>query len=402
MTMTRRDVVRSGCALMGASLIPGRARSAGATTDQPSPGASAIGEAVCLSDFEAIARERISHMAFEYISGGAGDEITLQWNREAWGRIRLRQRVLVDVSNIDTRVRLFGRELPFPIVLAPTAHHRLYHPEGELATIRGAGAAGAVLVVSSMATTSVEAIAAGAAPAQPPWFQLYIPPDRSFTRDLVHRAERAGCQALCVTVDSPVIGLRHRETRSRFALPEGMGLPHLEGLKSAAAPDHRMRAGEIYSSVFDPKLSWKDIEWLRSVARIPVLLKGITNPDDAARAVAVGVSGIIVSNHGGRNLDTLPATAEALPEVVEKVAGRVPILVDGGIRRGTDVLKALALGASAVLIGRPYLYGLGAAGSEGVARVVTILRREFEMALALTGRTSLAQIDRSVLWPSRP
>ncbi len=353
-------------------------------------------DAVCLSDFEAAARERISHIAYEYITGGASDEVTVRWNREAFEKIRLRPRILVDVSAIDTTINLFGTELPFPILLAPTAYHRLVHPDGELATARGASQAGATFVVSTMATTSIEDVAAET--SQPLWFQVYVQPDRSFTRDLVQRVEAAGIKALCVTVDTPVIGTRNRELRSRFALPPELERPNLSGLTYTSDTTHRPREGEIYSSLFDPKFTWRDIEWLCSFARVPVLLKGVLNPDDAEIALDSGAAGMIVSNHGGRNLDTVPATIEALPEVVERVQGRMPVLLDGGIRRGTDVLKAIALGATAVLIGRPYLYGLGAAGADGVARVINILRNEFAMAMALCGKTSIAEINSSVLW----
>ena len=281
-------------------------------------------------DFEPRARERMTRNAWEYINGGAGDEIPLRWNREAWDRIRLRTRVLVDVSKLDTRTRLFGQELAHPILLAPTAYHKL-----------------------------------------------------------------VGCRAICVTVDTPLAGARNREERAGFALPPGLDLPHLKGLTRASHPP---REGEIFSAILDPTLTWKDIEWLRSFAKVPVLLKGIQSADDADQAAKAGVSGIIVSNHGARNLDTVPATIDSLPGVVEKVAGRMPVLVDGGIRRGTDVLKALASGASAVLIGRPYLYALGVAGAPGVARALSILRKEFEIAMALTGRRSIAEIDKSVIW----
>jgi len=374
-----------------------RARSKAYSSDRAPRPTGAAAEPVCVAEFEPLARERISHMAWEYVSGGAGDEITLRWNQEALEKIRLRPRVLVDVSKLDTRVELFGQELPFPILLAPVAYHRLIHSEGEIATARGAGAAGATMIVSTLATTAIEEIAAAA--TRPLWFQLYVPPDRGFTRELVQRAEAAGCRALCVTVDTPVLGARNREARLKFALPPGMACPHFEGLQVAAmAVSHRPREGEIYTALLSAKLSWKDVSWLQSFTKVPLILKGILDPDDASRAVQEGVSGLIVSNHGARNLDTVPATADALPRVVEKVAGRVPVLMDGGIRRGTDVLKALALGASAVLIGRPYLYGLGAAGSDGVTRVINILRAEFEMAMALTGRPTIASIDRSVLW----
>lgn len=348
-----------------------------------------------IPDYCRLAEATMPAMAWDYVSGGAADELTLRWNREAYERIRLRPRNLVDVSHIDTRVTLFGREMPFPILLAPAAYQRLVHPDGELATVRGAGAAGATLVVSSFATTTVEEVAAAA--THPLWFQLYVQPDRGFTRDLVGRAEAAGCQALVVTADTPVLGPRYREIRGNFALPAGMERANLRGISNAGAAGRPTEAN-IYSAMLDPKLSWKDVDWLRSLTRVPVLLKGVMNAEDAGRAVDAGVSGLIVSNHGGRNLDTVPATIDALPEVVAKVAGRIPVLVDGGIRRGTDVLKAFAVGASAVLVGRPYLYGLAVGGAEGVAHVVTILRRELEMAMALTGRTTLAAIDRTVLW----
>jgi 4-hydroxymandelate oxidase len=396
MTITRRKVLLSTCALAGTAAFPFRGKTRGETIPQAASSAQAPAQAVSLSDFEAMARERIPRLAYEYISGGAADEITLRWNREAYDRIQLRPRILVDVSRLDTRVKLFDQELPFPILLAPTAYHRLVHPDGEVATARGAGAAQATMVASMLATVTIEEIAKAA--TGPLWFQTYIVKDRGFTRDLVQRAESAGCKALCVTVDSPVVGVRNRDARANFALPPEMERANLKGLMRPGG-HLRPEEGNIYTPILDASLTWKDIEWLRAVARVPVLLKGVLNPDDAEQAVKAGASGIIVSNHGARNLDTVPATIDALPEIADKVAGRAPILVDSGIRRGTDVLKALALGAQAVLVGRPYLYGLGVAGPEGVTRVVNILRTEFQIALALAGRPTLASIDRSVLWP---
>lgn len=351
-----------------------------------------------LSDFEKAARKRMSTMAWEYVSGGAGDEQTLAWNQGAYREIKLRSRILVDVSNLDTSLTLFGRVLKHPILLAPTAYHKLVHPDGEMATVRGALAADATTIVSSFATQRIEDIAR-AVPSAPLWFQLYVQPDRGFTQALVQRAEAAGCQALCLTVDTPVLGARNRETRTAFQLPAGMTRANLESLSSATASSaHRPPEGAIYSQVLEPRLTWKDVEWLRAFTKVPLLLKGVLDPDDAKRAADAGVAGLIVSNHGARNLDTVPATVTALPRVAAAVAGRMPILLDGGIRRGTDVLKALALGATAVAIGRPYLFGLAVDGSAGVTRVLQILRTEFEMAMALTGRTSLAAIDPTVLW----
>jgi 4-hydroxymandelate oxidase len=395
MPLTRRDTLLSAAGLLLAGL-PARRAAAAQPTPASRDDAPIPEDAVSLTDFEPLARERVARMAYEYVCGGAADEITLRWNREAFDRLRLKPRVLVDVAHLDTRVTLLGRELPFPILLAPTAYHRLVHPEGERATARGAAAAGATFVLSSFATTPIEEVArAGAAL----WFQLYVQPDRGFTRELVRRAEAAGCRALCVTVDTPIAGARNREVRAGFELPPGVELPLLAGLQQQDPRyGHRPKHREIFSSVLDPTLTWKDVEWLRSFARVPLLLKGVLDPEDAERAVGTGVAGLIVSNHGARNLDTVPATLDALPPIAERVAGRVALLLDGGVRRGTDVLKALALGASAVLIGRPYLYGLGAAGAAGVQRVIEILRSELEMALALTGRRSLAEVDRSLIW----
>lgn len=362
-----------------------------------------LAELVCLSDYEAAAKQRIPHMSWEFYNGSAADEISMRWNLEAYQRIRLKPRVLVDVSKLDTRVTLFGHDHAFPVLLAPTAYHKLANPDGEMATARGANAAGATMVLSTMSTTPVEDVAAAA--KDPLWFQLYVQRDRGFTRDLIQRAEAAGCRALCLTVDTAVLGSRNREERVEFRLPTGVDLPHLHGLKvggvdiSQSGTGHRASGNSIYSAISDPSLSWNDIEWLRGFTKVPLLLKGVLNPDDADHVVKSGASGIIVSNHGARNLDTTPATIDALPLIAEKVSGRVPLLVDGGIRRGTDVLKALANGATAVLIGRPCLYGLGVAGADGVARVIDILHREFEMAMALTGRPTIASIDRSVLWP---
>jgi 4-hydroxymandelate oxidase len=365
-----------------------------ARTTKPQPQATSDTTVLTLADYEPLAKRRMSHMAYEYVVGGGGDEITLRENHLAFDRIRLQPRILHDVSSLDLRLTLFGQPLEHPILLAPTAYHRIVHPEGELGTVQGAVAARTTLVASSFATTSIEDMGA-AAKGGSLWFQLYVNRDRGFTRDLVQRAESAGCRALCVTVDSPTTAFRYREARVRFALPPGIERSNLKSL--AASPVHRTTEGSIYNAVLDPTLTWQDIEWLRGLSRLPVLIKGVLNPDDAAKGADAGV-GIIVSNHGSRNLDTLPATIDALPRVADAVKGRVPILMDGGVRRGTDVLKALGSGAAAVLIGRPYLYGLAVDGASGVTRVVQILRRELELAMAMTGRRSLAEIDRTVVW----
>ena len=349
-------------------------------------------EPICLADYEPLAKAKMSATAWEYVNAAAADEITERWNKEAYQKIRLKPRVLIDAVGLDTRVTLFGHRHDFPILLAPTSSQTLTHPEGELATARGAGAAGAAMVLSSFASKSLEDVAAVATSEL--WFQLYAQKDHGFTKSLVQRAEAAGYKAICLTVDTPITGARNRETRAGVTLPE---LPNMAGFKDVSTG---LQTGslDIFNNVLDASLTWKDVEWLCGFAKIPVLVKGVLSPEDADIAVKSGVAGIMVSNHGGRNLDTVPATIDALPYVTDVVAGRVPVLVDGGIRRGTDVLKAIAFGASAVLIGRPYLYGLGAAGEAGVTNVLRILQREFSMAMVLTGRMSVGEIDRAAIW----
>ena len=344
-----------------------------------------------LPEFEERARRCMTPMAYEYVASGAADEHTVRWNRDAFDRIRLRPRVLRDVAAVDLRVTLFGREHAFPMLLAPTAYHRVLQPDGEIATVRGAAAAGITWIVSVGTTTPLQEIAAAA--TSPLWFQLYFQSDHGFTRDLVQQVEASGCEVLCLTVDSPIIGPRNRQARAGFRLPAEVSTPHLYDI------------GQRGQAVMDPRrvaATWQDVEWLRGFTTLPLVLKGIVDGEDASRAVQAGAAGIIVSNHGGRNLDTTVAAIDALPEVVDHVGGRVPVLVDGGIRRGTDVIKALALGAAAVLIGRPYCYGLSVAGSEGVRRVVEILRRELEAAMMLSGLPAIKDIDQDVLWDERP
>lgn len=395
MSITRRELLRSTGLLAGGTVLGAEEAANNQAPAVANPGAGDAEAPVDIPDYARLAPAHMSPIGWEYLSGGAADELTLKWNRESYDRLRLRPRILVDVAQLDTRVTLLGRPLAFPILLAPTAYHKLAHPEGEIATARGAATAEATMILSSSSTTTLEDVAA--ATSSPLWFQLYVQSDREFTQTLVQRAESAGYQALVVTVDSPVLGPRYRETRSHFTLPPGVERANYRGLKTATG-GHRGTEASIYSALLDPKLTWKEIAWLRGLTKLPLVLKGVMNPDDAARAIDQGAAAVIVSNHGGRNLDTLPATIDVLPEVAARVAGRVPVLVDGGIRRGTDVLKAIALGATATLIGRAYVYGLAVGGATGVARVVTILRRELESAMALTGRTSLKEIDPSVIW----
>jgi 4-hydroxymandelate oxidase len=339
-----------------------------------------LSELINLFDFERMAAAKMTRMAYEYVASGAADEVTLRWNREAFDTIKLNTTVLNDISKLDTTLSLFGHELAHPILIAPTAFHKIMHPEAEIATAKGAGMASATYVVSSFTTTPLEEIAKVA--TQPLWFQLYVRDDRAYTKDLIQKAESLGYQALCVTVDTPTPGIRDRQARVGFALPEDV-IAHYS-LGEIGAPKN--------------PITWKDIEWLQSFTKIPILLKGIMNPEDSLKAVQTGVSGIIVSNHGARNLDTVPSTIEVMPRIADKVNEQIPILFDGGIRRGTDVMKAIAFGAKAVLVGKPICYGLACGGADGVAKVLQILKDELSLAMILAGRTSLASIDRSVIW----
>jgi 4-hydroxymandelate oxidase len=387
MPYTRRNILQSLGALAGASILPVTAGARESNQQDYTGGPVNLDEIINLFDFEKVAEGNMSKMAYEFVSSGAADEFTVKWNREALDKIKIQTRVLNDVAQLNTTVTLFGHEIPYPILVAPTAFHKLMHSEGELATARGAGAASAIYVVSSFTTTPIEEIAKVA--TMPLWFQLYVVDDRAFVKDLVQKVEAQGCKALCITVDTPVSGSRDRQVKAHFKLPDGMHPPYMIDTGFAAK-------GEALK--FKKSLTWQDIEWLQSLTKLPVLLKGILNPDDAENAIKSGVEGIIVSNHSGRNLDTVPATIEVLPSIVKKVNKRIPVLMDGGIRRGTDVLKAMALGASAVLVGKPICYGLACGGSEGVTKVLNILRKEFEFAMALSGRSSISAIDPSLIW----
>ncbi len=339
------------------------------------------------ADYASFARERMDEAAWAWLTGGAGDGRTARRNAEAFDDLLLTARLLRDMSAAHTRLELFGRTLDHPILLAPIANHMLFHPDGELATAAAAAALGAPMVVSSQANHRIEDIAAQ--PGAHLWFQLYIQPDREFTAALVPRAEAAGYQALVLTADAPVGALR-----AGIALPAGLGPVNLAGMRSL--PPHHGTPGQ--PPLFDSDLvaaapTWADIVWLRGLTRLPILLKGVMTPDDAARAIDAGLDGLIVSNHGGRILDGQPATIEALPTIAEIVAKRVPILLDGGVRRGGDIFRALALGADAVLIGRAYMLALAAAGAPGVAHVIHLLRAELEATMIATGCATLSEIE---------
>jgi 4-hydroxymandelate oxidase len=343
-----------------------------------------------LADFERAAAEALDEGPFGYYAGGAGDELTLDDNQAAWRRIAIRPRVLVDVCAVDTRTTLLGREHPHPILVAPTAFHRLAHDEGERATARGAAAARATYCLSSLATTNPVDVAA-AAPGGRRWFQLYVFKDRGVSDELVRAAVEHGYEAVVLTVDLPVLGVREREIRSGYAIDAARLIPSVHG-ESLPLTD----IGEL----IDPSLTWADLERLVAGCDLPVVVKGVLTAPDARLAADHGAAGVVVSNHGGRQLDTVPAGADALPEVVEEVAGDVDVLVDGGVRRGTDVLKALALGARAVMVGRPVIWGLAVGGEAGVRAVLEILRGEFEAALALAGVPRAADLDATSIGPA--
>ncbi len=350
---------------------------------------------VNLHEYEPLARARMSPSAWDYLAQGSGDERTLAWNRERLDATRLWPRVMRDVSAVDTRLSLLGVDLPFPIVLAPTGFHRLFHDEGECATARGAGVTGTLYTISTAATTTIEDIAAAA--SGPLAFQLYVQRDRDFTLELVRRAEAAGCRALMLTVDTPVLGARDRDQRNALELPPGIELANLRALRERHADAPTFSHG-AHNPFLDPSLTWDALRWLVERTKLPVIAKGILRDDDARRALDHGAAAIVVSNHGGRNLDTVPATIDVLPRIVAAVAGRAPVLFDGGVRRGVDVVKALALGATAVMIGRPYLWGLAAAGADGVTRVVRMLANETEMAMAQCGARTLAELSSESIW----
>ena len=333
-------------------------------------------EPINVFDYEMLAQAHMEPSAWNYYQSGSDDEVTMCANRAAFERIRLRPRILVDVSTCDMRTIVLDTPVSMPILIAPTAFHSLAYPTGECATAQAAGRSGTLMVVSSSSTRSLEDIAREA--SGPLWFQLYIH-DRQSAEELVHRATKSGYRALVVTVDSPRWGRKERSIRSGFRLPQKANFRNAE------------------AAVDVIPLTWESLSWLRSLTSLPLVLKGILTAEDAVLAVEHGVDGIIVSNHGGRQLDSAIASIEALPEVVESVNGGCEVYLDGGIRRGTDILKALALGARAVLVGRPTLWGLAANGADGVSHVLELLRTELEVAMALSGHPTLESLDRSLV-----
>jgi 4-hydroxymandelate oxidase len=350
-----------------------------------------------IDDLEALAARRLPKTVYDYYRAGADAEVTLRANRDAFARLTLWPRVLVDVTERRLATTLLGEPLATPVLVAPTAYHKLAHPEGECATARAASKANAVFVLSMLSTIALEEVAA--ASSGPKWLQLYVHKDRGITAQLVARAEQAGYRALVLTVDAPVLGRRLVDERNRFSLPTGLIMANLTTQDESTETDGSQLAA--YAALkHDTSLGWHDLAWLRSLSRLPVVVKGVLRPDDAVRAVDAGVAAVIVSNHGGRQLDGAPAALDALPGIVDTVRGRCEILVDGGVRAGTDILKALALGARAVLIGRPILWGLAVGGAAGVTRAFDILHDELTRAMALAGVTTVTSVPRDLVQPA--
>ena len=333
-------------------------------------------------EYEALAQSKMDPAHWDFFAGGSDDEVTLRSNRATLERIRLRPRVLVDVSMIDTRTSVLGAPVSMPLLIAPTAMHCLAHPAGECATAQAAGRANTLMIASTTAPRSLEEIAQAA--SGPLWFQLYVYPSLQFAEKLVHRVESAGYRAIVLTVDLPTLGNREKDRRNNVLIPPP---PFFEANFVGVE-----KSGQEWVS-----LTWESLTWLRSITSLPILLKGILTAEDALLAIEHGMDGIIVSNHGGRQLDTALSSIEALPEIVKAVAGRCEVYFDGGIRRGTDVLKALAIGARAVLVGRPVLWGLAVNGAEGAYHVLEILRKELELAMSLSGRPTLSSIDQTLV-----
>jgi isopentenyl diphosphate isomerase/L-lactate dehydrogenase-like FMN-dependent dehydrogenase len=347
-----------------------------------------VSEPLNASDFERLAEGKVEPGPWGYFAGGAGDERTLADNDAAFGRWRLRPRMLVDVGSVTTATTVLGRDVSMPVLVAPTAFQRLAHPDADLAVARGAAAADTVMCLSTLGGASPAELAA-AAPDGRHWFQLYWSRDREFTQALVEAAAEAGFQAIVLTVDLPAAGRRERDLRAAFEIPEDLPLPNLA--THLGGGDFHATLGQVV----DPTITWRDLEWLRSVSSLPLIVKGILTSEDARLACEHGVDGLVVSNHGGRQLDAAPASLDALPEVVDAVSGRCLVLMDGGVRRGTDVVTALALGARAVLVGRPVLWALAVGGEEGVQRVLELLRAEVELALRLLGCATPEAVTRA-------
>lgn len=353
---------------------------------------------VCVKDYEKYALEHLPPSVRDYYKSGAGDECSLKWNREAFKNYRIRPRFLRDVSKRDISTTVLGHKVSMPLGVAPTAMQRMAHPDGECANARAAQAAGTIFILSTISTSSIEEVAE-AAPNGVKWFQLYIYNDRNVTLNLIRRAERAGFKALVLTIDAPFFGDRRADIKNKFALPSHLRFANFEGELSQRINSAKIGSGlnEYVTSLFDATLSWDDVKWLKRTTTLPIILKGVLTAEDARLAVENGVAGIIVSNHGARQIDSVPATIEALPEISKAVGNQVEIYMDGGVTQGIDVLKALALGAKMVFLGRSMLWGLTYDGEKGAREILELMRREIDLAFALTGCTSVKDVTRDMV-----
>ncbi|XP_044267492.1 hydroxyacid oxidase 1 [Tribolium madens] len=349
---------------------------------------------VCVKDFEKHAFNVLPRNALDYYRSGAGAEETLAHNRKAYSKYKIRPRCLRNVAKRDLSTTVLGEKVQIPIGISPTAMQRMAHPEGECANARAAQAMGTIFTLSTIATSSIEEVAQ-AAPYCTKWFQLYIYNDRNVTRRLVERAEKAGFKALVLTVDTPMFGLRLADIRNKFVLPPHLKFANFAGDKATGINQTESGSGlnNYVNRLFDQSLEWKDIKWLQSFTKLPIVVKGVLTAEDALIAADLGVQGILVSNHGARQVDGTPASIEALPEIVRAVGDRVEVYMDGGITDGTNVFKALALGARMVFFGRPALWGLAHSGEEGVKKILNILKTELDYAMAITGCATVRDID---------
>ncbi|XP_024888011.1 hydroxyacid oxidase 1 [Temnothorax curvispinosus] len=353
---------------------------------------------VCIEDYEKHALERLPASVRDYYKSGAGEEYSVKWNREAFKNYRIRPRFLRDVSKRDISTTVLGHKVSMPLGVAPTAMQRMAHPDGECANARAAQAAGTIFILSTIATSSIEEVAE-AAPKGIKWFQLYIYNDRNVTLNLIKRAERAGFKALVLTVDAPFFGDRRPDLRNKFSLPSHLRFANFEDDLSRRINTAKTGSGlnEYVNALFDASISWDDVKWLKRITTLPIILKGILTVEDARLAVENGADGIIVSNHGARQIDSVPATIEVLPEISKAVGDKVEIYMDSGVTQGVDVFKALALGAKMVFFGRPMLWGLVHGGEKGAREILELMRREIDLAFALSGCTSVKDVTQDMV-----
>ncbi|XP_043255327.1 peroxisomal (S)-2-hydroxy-acid oxidase GLO5 [Colletes gigas] len=353
---------------------------------------------VCIEDYQKHALNHLTPSVRDYYNSGAGEEYSLRLNTEAFKKYRIRPRFLRDVSKRDLSTTILGEKISMPLGVAPSAMQRMAHPDGECGNARAAEAAGTIYTLSTISTSSIEEVAE-AAPKGIKWFQLYIYVDRNVTLNLIKRAERAGFKALVVTIDAPLFGDRRADVRNKFTLPNHLRLGNFVGEMSNRVNTTESGSGlnEYVASLFDASLSWEDIKWVKSNTKLPIVLKGILTPEDALLAIESGVQAIIVSNHGARQVDSIPASIEALPEIVKAVNDKVEVYMDGGVRQGIDVFKALALGAKMVFVGRPMLWGLAYSGTEGAKHILELFRKEIDLTFALTGCRLVKDVNRDMV-----